>query len=216
MCHGAGLGNGTLADLVEEVEYVDVNGEVRTVSDPVELKAAAGALGLLGVITALTIRLPRMTYAAMRPVRVPLELAVPPPKEYIDGARAGDPRYKYVKDLIEQHSQETLDKARQDFIRRSETDYYVEWFWFPLQRDVWVNTWQNDGFEAQSRPFPNEFESFLEWLEEWIAEEVNNWAIYQILPGEFQAKILGFLTMLQVPNITPGKPTCTFSCVCKR
>ena len=209
ICHGAGIGNRTLSDLVAEVEYVDVNGEIRTVSDPAELRAAAGAFGFLGVVTALTIRLDRMTYAAMRPVRVPLELAIPPPKEYIDAARAGDPRYKSIKDLIEHHSQERLDKALQDFIQRAETDYYAEWFWFPLQRDVWVNTWQNNGFEAQSRPIPDQFETFLEWLEEWIAEEVNNWAIYQILPGEVQAKILGFLTMLQLPNVTEGKPPCT-------
>ena len=207
-CHGAGIRNRTLSDLIAEVEYVDANGALRTVSDPTELRAAAGAFGLLGVVTAVTIRLDRVTYAAMRPARVPLELSIPPPKEYMDAARAGDPRYASIKNLIDQHSQDRLDKALQDFIAHAENDYYAEWFWFPLQRDVWANTWQNNGFEAQSRPIPNDFEAFLEWLEEWIAQEVNDWAIYQTLPGEVQAKIFGFLTMLLLPNVTEEKPPC--------
>ncbi len=89
MCHGAGITHKTLSDLVVEVEFVDPNGEVRTVSDPELLKAASGALGLLGVVTAYTLRLNKMTYAAMRPVRVPIELAVPPPQEYITAAKKG-------------------------------------------------------------------------------------------------------------------------------
>ena len=65
MCHGAGIAHQTLSDLVVEVEYVDPNGELRTVSDPELLKAASGALGLLGVVTAYTIRLNKMTYTSM-------------------------------------------------------------------------------------------------------------------------------------------------------
>ena len=205
ICHGAGLRNKTLSDLVTEVEYVDPNGVLQTVSDEDFLRAAAGSFGLLGIITAYTIRLDKMTYAAMRPYRSPVELAIPPPLEYIVAAKSGDEKYKYIKNLISQHSQETLDKARAEFIRQAETDYYAEWFWFPLQRDVWVNTWDNNGSEAEAREIPSDFEAFLEWLEEWIGEELNNWAVYQLLPGEVQAKILGFFTLLQLPNITDNE-----------
>jgi FAD/FMN-containing dehydrogenase len=209
ICHGAGIGNKSLSDLVVEVEYVDANGLLQTVSDPNFLRAAAGSFGLLGIITAYTIRLHKMTYAAMRPYRSPVELAIPPPWEYIVAAKAGDEKYKYINDLISRHSQETLDMAQAEFIQRAETHYYAEWFWFPLQKDVWVNTWENNGSEAESRNIPSDFEAFLEWLEEWIAEQLNNWAVYQLLPGEVQAKILGFFTLLQLPNITDNDPSRT-------
>lgn len=207
ICHGAGLRNQTLSDLVAEVEFVDPNGVVQTVSDPELVRAAAGAFGVLGVVTAYTVRLERMTYAAMRPCRSPVELAIPPPEEYIIAARAGDPKYSRIKELIEKHSTETLNNALKEFIQRAENDYYAEWFWFPLQRDVWVNTWNNDGIQAQSRNIPNDFEAFLEWLEEWIAEEITEWTIWKLLPGDVQAKIWGFLTLLQMPNITKNDPS---------
>ena len=207
-CHGAGIRNKTLSDLVVEVEYVDANGELRAVSDPELIKGVAGAFGLLGIVTAYTIRLDKMTYAAMRPYHAPLELAIPPPLEYIELANAGDQKYASIKNLISQHSQETLDKALKDFIYRSENHYYAEWFWFPQQRDVWINTWENNGLESLSRDIPNEFETFLEWLEEWIAEEINGWSVYQLLPGEVQAKFLGFLTLLQLPNVVGDDASC--------
>jgi hypothetical protein len=208
ICHGAGIRNKTLADLVAEVEYVDVNGNLQTISDPELLKAAAGAFGLLGVVTAYTIRLEKMTFANMRPHRCPLELAIPPPKEYIDAARQGDPKFSYIRKLIEQHSDEDLSLATKEFIKRAENDYYAEWFWFPLQSDVWVNTWNNDGLKSDARNIPDDLEAFLEWLEEWIAEEVTQWALWKLLPGEIQAKIMGFLTLLQLPNVTTDDSSC--------
>src|SRR5208282_4331146 len=179
------------------------------VSDPELLKAASGALGLLGVVTAYTIRLNKMTYAAMRPVRIPIELAIPPPQEYIIAAKNGDPKYKWIKDLVAQHSQETMDKALDDFIRRAENDYYAEWYWWPLQRDVWVNTWNNDGLEAESKTIPSDFQAFLQWLEEWIAELLSEWPVWQAVPGELQAKLLAFFALTQLPNVTDNDPSRT-------
>jgi hypothetical protein len=207
MCHGAGITHKTLSDLVVEVEYVDANGELRTVSDENLLKAASGALGLLGVVTAYTIRLNKMTYAAMRPARVPIELAIPPPPEYITAARNGDPKYKWIKDLLAQHSQETIDNAVKDFIRSAENDYYAEWYWWPLQREVWTNTWNNDGNKADSKTLPSKLEAFLEWLEEWIAEVLTHWTVWQAVPGEVQTKLLAFLALAQSPNITDNEPS---------
>ena len=206
ICHGAGLKHKTLSDLVVEVEYVDCNGNLHTVSDPDLLKSAAGAFGLLGVVTAYTLRLDKMTYTSMRPHQVPIELAIPPPQEYIDASRKGDPKYKWIKDLMAQYNQETIDKALQDFIASVETNYYVEWFWFPLQRNVWVNTWNNTGVKAQSSEIPSKWDTFLQWFEEWLAETINNWVIWQALPGELQAKLLGFVTLLQLPNVSESDP----------
>lgn len=209
ICHGAGIAHPTLSDIVTEVEFVDPNGAVHTISDPELLKAAAGSLGLLGVVTAYTIRFDRMTYAAMRPGQVPIELAVPPPQEYIDAAKKGDPKYKYIKDLISQHSEEAIVKATAEFIRQCETYYYTEWIWFPLARNVWVNTWDNNGVEAEAKDLPTNFQVFIQWLEGWLAQIINNWSVNQALPGELQAKLLAFFTLSQLPNVKPDDPTGT-------
>jgi hypothetical protein len=209
MCHGAGINNPTLSDLVTEVEYVDANGEVRTVIDPGLLRTASGALGLLGVVTAYTVRLHKMTYTSMRPQRIPVELAIPHPQEYIDAARGGDKRYEWIQELISPHDDEALAKARTDFVNRAETDYYAEWFWFALQSDVWVNTWDNTGSESEAVDSPSDFEAFLQWLEEWLVEVITSWALWQLLPGDVQAKLLGFLALALFPNVTENDPPST-------
>jgi FAD/FMN-containing dehydrogenase len=65
ICHGAGISKKTISDYVRRIEYVDCNGELRVVDDPYLIKAAAGAFGLLGVVTHITIELDAMTYAEM-------------------------------------------------------------------------------------------------------------------------------------------------------
>ena len=63
ICHGAGITHKTLSDYVRRIEYVDCIGEIRTIEDHVHIKAAAGAFGLLGVVTHITFELDAMTYA---------------------------------------------------------------------------------------------------------------------------------------------------------
>jgi FAD/FMN-containing dehydrogenase len=65
ICHGAGIAHKTLSDYVRRIEYVDCNGKLQMVDDPNQIKAAAGAFGLLGVVTHITFELDAMTYAVM-------------------------------------------------------------------------------------------------------------------------------------------------------
>jgi hypothetical protein len=99
-----------------------------------------------------------------------------------------------------------LDEALDNFIRQAENDYYAEWFWFPLQREVWVNTWNNTGNKNDATNSPSDFESFLEWLEEWFGQLLNEWPVWQLLEGDLQAKLSGFLTLLLFPNIKKEEP----------
>ena len=41
-CHGGGIGHKTIADRIIEMEYVDSQGVLQTISDPEQLKVAAG------------------------------------------------------------------------------------------------------------------------------------------------------------------------------
>ena len=52
ICHGGGLTTQTLSDLVLEIEFVNANGELQTVSDRDTLKAVSGCFGLAGVVMA--------------------------------------------------------------------------------------------------------------------------------------------------------------------
>ncbi len=188
ICHGAGLRHRTLSDLVAEVEYVDVNGALTTVSDPELLRAASGCFGLLGIVTAVTLRLDPMSYAVMQPVKPPLALTIPPP--------AGFPVPPQVD--LSGVTPATSKAAWDEFVRRCENDYYAEWFWFPYQADTWVNTWNNDGKREDARDYPSPAETFLEEAEEFLAQLLND-SVFRRLPGEWQAKLLAGGAMVALP-----------------
>ena len=55
--------------------------------------------------------------------------------------------------------------------------------------------------------FQSDFQIFLQWIEAWLAEVVLNWSVTQALPGELQAKLFAFLSLLQLPVVKPGDAT---------
>jgi hypothetical protein len=199
ICHGAGLRNATLSDLVRAVEFVNARGELQTVSDPEQLKAAAGCFGLLGIVTSVTLELDAMTFASMRPLKRPVMLAVPPP----DGLPVPAPLQ------VAGVTPGQLDTAWRDFVDRCENDYYAEWFWFPYQYYGWINTWKNDGLSTDAVDYPSPADAWLQWLEEWIAQCLNDWSFFKALPGPFQGLLLGSFAMTQLPSIEENEKPIT-------
>ena len=129
ICHGSGLHTQTLSDLVVELEVVTANGEVRTVSDPAQLRAVAGCFGLAGIVTAVTLRLDAMTYARFHPKKIRMADSIPRP-----GADPESPEFKRMVDLCANH-------------------YYAEFFWFPNhgeEEGYWENCWNNDGVKEEA------------------------------------------------------------------
>lgn len=110
---------------------------MQIVNDPTELLAASGAFGLLGVVVSITMQLDEMGVTDMMPVKVPMPLAIPPPKDYTLPYEV----QKMIKDKKITDAQITA--AQKEFEKRCEQDYYLEWFWFPYQEDIWVNTWSS-------------------------------------------------------------------------
>lgn len=189
ICHGAGIRHKTLSDLVTEVEFVNANGELQTVNDPVQLKAAAGCFGLLGYVTSITLLLDPMSFATMKPLKKRVALTIPPPAGLalppdidLSGITPAD-----------------LDAAWRDFTARCEKDYYAEWFWFPYQKECWINTWQNDGSRADARDYPGDLWSFVEEAEEYLAELAND-TVFRLLPGRWQAELTARLAMSLMPS----------------
>ncbi|KAM3500823.1 hypothetical protein MY11210_009456 [Beauveria gryllotalpidicola] len=170
ICHGAGHKLKTLSDLVEGIEYVDANGEIKTINKSANgnnmLAAASGCFGLLGVVTHLTLRLEKMSFAKMEPKKMPILEAIPPPDDMASDLPATlKEEYEKLKPKIT-----TLVN---DFEKRALEDYYAEWFWFPLHEQVWVNTWrlttENDEIK-KAQPYPSDTEIKKQAVSSFILE----------------------------------------------
>ena len=79
ICHGAGLATQTLSDLVLELQFVNAEGELQTVSDKEKLKAVAGCFGLAGVVTSITFTMDAMSWAKFHPKKTLMEESLPRP-----------------------------------------------------------------------------------------------------------------------------------------
>ena len=121
-CHGGGISHGTMGDRLLEVEYVDAHGRLVSISDPEDLQVFGGSMGMLGIATAFTYKLDKMSYARFWPQHVDGGLgSILPP--------AGSP----VPDT-------TIESMMQ---------YYSEFIQYPTHHNatgvLFKNTWDNLG-----------------------------------------------------------------------
>jgi hypothetical protein len=172
LCHGAGYQNQTLSDLVEEIEFVNAKGELQVinkVTQPDLMQAAAGSFGLLGIITSMTLKLDKLSYAITHPKLVNLSKAIPPPVGTLI-----DKMPKKLQEDLGISTQDTLDliiaKNSAAFFERC-TDYYSEWFWFILNDKCWINSWNKDDPENDEKnrdEWINGGESIYINLKRWL------------------------------------------------
>lgn len=186
--HGAGRRFPPVSDLVTEIEFVNAKGELQVINDPEQLTAAAGNLGLLGIVTSLTVKVVHMTYAAMQPTKPRVGLAIPPPEGF-DIPPGID---------MSGITREDLEQARRDFVDHCENDYYAEWFWFSYQPRCWVNTWKNNGRREDAADTPNPLATFAIQMAEFLAQ-VANTTIFRLLPPRVQTEVLASGAMLALP-----------------
>jgi hypothetical protein len=191
ICHGAGIKHETLSDLVTEIEFVNPKGEVQKVNDRELLRAASGAFGLLGIVTAVTVKLDPMTYAAMHPTKTPVMLSIPPPEGW-----------QIPSDLDKGFSPSQLAKAKADFIYHCEHDYYSEWFWFPYREETWNNCWHNDGKKEDAKTIP-EWKVLSQDLQGFLGNTFNE-TLGRLSP-KLQTWTLAWSAMAVLPDLT-GKP----------
>ncbi|KAG9242396.1 hypothetical protein BJ878DRAFT_173318 [Calycina marina] len=188
ICHGAGRRHKTVNDYVRAVEYVDANGEHRTISDPVHLKAAAGCFGLLGVVTHITFELDKMQYAVLKPIKPDIGLAIPPIK-----------REDIPIALRKTFTEAQYNTALADFEDRASNDYYSEWFWFTRSQQAWVNTWNPTDDKTGAVEYPSPFQTWLQWVEGWLGAVITANPIFNALPGRWQAEVLATMGMVALP-----------------
>lgn len=201
ICHGAGINNKTLSDLVTEIEFINVKGKLQKVSDKEQIKAAAGCFGMLGVVTSITVELDEMTYANLKTNEKKLiTLTIPPP--------GGNVSQQTIANLSTENKEALanpikLEEARKDFINRCENSYYAEWFWFPLQDKGWINCWNNDGDKAKAARYPDAPTTAIQREGSYLAylgTNAINDDIDTPLLRKIQTKIMGDLAMSMLPD----------------
>ncbi|KAI5839635.1 hypothetical protein DFP73DRAFT_205107 [Morchella snyderi] len=187
VCHGAGITHDTLSDLVRQIEYVDCNGQFQAISDPVQLKAAAGCFGLLGIVTHITLELDKMTYANLAPEKVAVQSAIPPPADY-----------KIPEGISYNLSEDQRQIAEADFIEKAKA-FYSEWFWYPYNPRVWVNCWNNTTDQKDWVNYPSPGGTLLQWLESSAADVLNSMPWFTSQPGWQQGTLNGGSAMALMP-----------------
>jgi hypothetical protein len=147
----------------------------------------------MGVVTSITLKLDRMTYARLEPVKTRVALTIPPPDGFVVPAEVD----------MSGVDAAALEAARQDFITRATESYYAEWFWFTLEPDCWVNTWHNDGDAAESRDYPGDLASWFQAKEEYLAQLLTQSTVFNWLPETLQAQMLakGAMTLLPADEV---------------
>ena len=188
ICHGAGRQHQTVNDYVRAVEYVDANGEHRTISDPNHLRAAAGHFGLLGIVTHITFELEPMRYAILQPIKPDIALAIPPLS-----------RTDIPIALRKTYTDAQYAAALDDFESRASNDYYSEWFWFTRSQQAWVNTWNPVDDKEGVKDYPSPINTWFQWVEGWIGAVMTGSKIFQAMPGRWQAEILAAFGMVALP-----------------
>ncbi|KAK4943963.1 hypothetical protein LTR10_016483 [Elasticomyces elasticus] len=202
ICHGAGINNPTLSDLVRAIEYVDANGALRKVdmSTPDILRAAAGCFGLIGVVTHLVLVFDVLSCALLEPRKVPVIEAIPPPPDMPDSAIPSPLRPK--QPLSAQRKAE----IQKDFETRALTTDYAEWFWFPLSSEVWVNTWHKTSDVSGAVNYPSDAKTILQVFGTVmvnIAQNADTLLKATEFVAETQTKLLTWLAMKNLDDIGP-------------
>jgi hypothetical protein len=77
-----------------KIEFVNALGQLQIVDDPELLKSISGAFGLMGVVTAITFKMDKMTYARYHPKKTQMADSIPRP-----GTDPSDPAFQKMVDL---------------------------------------------------------------------------------------------------------------------
>ena len=169
---------------------MDANGILQTVTDPKQLKAAAGCFGLLGVVTHISFELSPMKYALLKPEKTPISLAIPP-------LQLSDVPLALYKNWTEKD----IKAAQADFEKRAADDFYSEWFWYPYQSTAWVNTWNTTDDPKDAEEWPSPAGIFLQWLQAWIGGWFTQTFFFQNIPGHWQAQFMAIAGMAVLPPL---------------
>lgn len=193
MCHGAGSQHPMVSDMVTAIEFINAKGEVQVIDDPMQLRVAAGSLGLIGVILSQTFRLSKLQIAEMHPKDVPTPLAIPPPSR---------DRVPEQKDFdVAKYTDEELYDAKQKMVKEF-SKFYVNYYWFAFQPNCWVHNWDAKPFNPAVDVRPEYPDAKQVWWQrtQLNISEVLQKTVLNLLPPVKIARLFGISGMALQPN----------------
>jgi len=148
--------------------------------------------------------LDRLTFANLRPIGIPLALAIPPPtNDYVLPTKVHEQMNKLgLAGITDEQHNEAVTK----FVHRCETEYYSEWFWFILQPTAWVNTWSDGADKADiAVDYPSPIMTKIQQTELYIMNLANTYVFSHLKPS-VQAKLICGGAQKALPNIQEDEP----------
>ena len=129
------------------MEIVNCHGELQVIEDKEQMKAISGSFGLLGVIVSHDFVLNELEFADFRPRVQKTQLSIPPlsPADVPSSAP-----FKYSDFSTEEYA------IAQKAFEEDTFKYYCEWFWFPFQKDCWINCWNTLPRTSEKVQYPDE------------------------------------------------------------
>lgn len=191
ICHGAGINHQSVSDLVVEMEIVNCKGEIQVITDKEQIKAASGGFGLMGIILSQVFVLDPLKIAKLFPKDVPTPLAVPPVSR--------DDVPKNPDFDVADYSDSDLKKATHTFAKDAQK-FYSEFFWFPFQKNCWVNCWDTENPTNERPSYPDKKEVHNQEIQASLARLLEVSGLLGILNPEKQARLLAKSAMLFLPN----------------
>lgn len=165
-CHGTGWDQPTVSDFITELEFVAGDGSVHILSDettPAEMTAARVNLGLLGIVTRVTLKVEKLFKLLDEEIVVPTENIMGP-----NPAKTGG---------------EINTKNLQALLLGNE---YVETFWFPgsgFDGSIWLKKFNRTDADIRDIPLRPDgwIDQFADFIMNWSAEDPLLWNI--VLPA---------------------------------
>ncbi|MCJ1418277.1 hypothetical protein MMC32_004624 [Xylographa parallela] len=170
ICHGAGIKQQTLSDLMKKTEYVDANGvpRVSNEQDRRYFSATGWCLGLIGVFTDLTLPL---EVTQLCSVMVNVTRANPP----LQDMKLED----IILVLRKKLGPREMAAAQADSGRRALNDCYAEWIWFPCHEKVWIGTWDRTDIPKDAESYPGGWGTILQFVETISMQVLQDTPIYR-------------------------------------
>jgi hypothetical protein len=188
ICHGSGINEQTLSDLVYEMEIVNAKGEIvkfsRQTHSADEMNVVCGSFGLFGVTVSLTLRAEPMSYAELNLLFEPNHIAVPP---------------------VNVTSGIAYDKFRERIVKMD----YNEFLWFPFQEDTYINCWYKTTDPTGVVDYPSSMDCRLQEVEELISGIMDT-TVFKFLSPIKRGQIFGDVIRHVIPQHNHGGKVKTY------
>ncbi|KAJ3194254.1 hypothetical protein HK101_003140 [Irineochytrium annulatum] len=180
VAQGEGKG-GSLRDLIVAMEIINCHGDLMTIVDPEDMRAAVGCFGILGPVITMTVKAERIESlgaAVVQPAWMDVHAAVP--------------------------SDESASSDWASFAENC-SKYNAEWIWFVYQSQCYVNCW-----DRRTVVSANEVLALNRYPDEKVSTNLNRAKalnesllaepVFKLLPVDLQAKMLGTAAMTVLPT----------------